>query len=110
MAKTLSTVSPTLGQGACAVLNEPTPEGKARLGLEIAKQWQSGELEIIGTTAPPSRPARPPKPEFLSPRNMPKRKVKGTKGRIALMHAIAHIELNAIDLAWDIIELGRAHG
>ena len=109
MTKTPSTLSPTLSQGACAVLNEPSPEGKARIGLEIAGQWQSGELEIIGTTAPPGRPARLPKPELLTPRNMPKRKAKGTKGRFALMHAIAHIELNAIDLAWDIIARFTEH-
>ena len=40
---------------------------------------------------------------------MPKRKAKGTKGRFALMHAIAHIELNAIDLAWDIIARFTEH-
>jgi len=34
---------------------------------------------------------------------MPKRNARGDKGRIALIHAITHIELNAIDLAWDII-------
>jgi uncharacterized ferritin-like protein (DUF455 family) len=35
---------------------------------------------------------------------MPKRRAGGSPaGRIALLHALAHIELNAIDLAWDII-------
>lgn len=35
---------------------------------------------------------------------MPKRRNFGTPaGRIALLHALAHIELNAIDLAWDVI-------
>jgi len=34
---------------------------------------------------------------------MPKRKHTGKEGRISLLHALAHIELNAIDLAWDII-------
>jgi len=34
---------------------------------------------------------------------MPKRKPGGAAGRIAVIHAIAHIELNAIDLAWDIV-------
>ena len=34
---------------------------------------------------------------------MPKRSTGGQKGRIGLLHALAHIELNAIDLAWDII-------
>jgi uncharacterized ferritin-like protein (DUF455 family) len=34
---------------------------------------------------------------------MPRRRPGGLKGRIALLHAVAHIELNAIDLAWDLI-------
>ena len=34
---------------------------------------------------------------------MPRRGGKGLRGRIALLHALAHIELNAIDLAWDLI-------
>ncbi len=35
---------------------------------------------------------------------MPKRRAGGSlAGRIALLHALAHIELNAIDLAWDLI-------
>jgi uncharacterized ferritin-like protein (DUF455 family) len=34
---------------------------------------------------------------------MPKRKFGSEKGRIALIHSVAHIELNAIDLHWDII-------
>ncbi len=41
---------------------------------------------------------------MLSPGQMPKRgKAGGPAGRIALLHALAHIELNAIDLAWDIV-------
>ncbi|MDG1859611.1 MAG: ferritin-like domain-containing protein, partial [Emcibacteraceae bacterium] len=52
----------------------------------------------------PKRPGRPEKPELLSPHNMPKRrKAKSNAGRIAMLHAIAHIELNAIDLAWDMV-------
>ena len=34
---------------------------------------------------------------------MPRRRAGGLAGRIALLHALAHIELNAIDLAWDLI-------
>ena len=41
---------------------------------------------------------------LLPPRDMPKRRNFGSQaGRIALLHALAHIELNAIDLAWDIL-------
>ena len=50
------------------------------------------------------RPARPEKPELLPPRDVPRRRInRGEAGRVALLHALAHIELNAIDLAWDII-------
>lgn len=58
----------------------------------------------IGYAQPPDRPARPVKPELRAPRDMPKRGKAGSEaGRIALLHALAHIELNAIDLACDII-------
>jgi uncharacterized ferritin-like protein (DUF455 family) len=41
---------------------------------------------------------------LLPPREMPKRRAFGSRaGRIALLHALAHIELNAIDLGWDIV-------
>ena len=53
---------------------------------------------------PPRRPARPPRPLLRPPREMPKRRAFGSPaGRIALIHALAHIELNAIDLGWDIV-------
>jgi uncharacterized ferritin-like protein (DUF455 family) len=58
----------------------------------------------VGTVMPPARPARPDLPELRPPRHMPKRRNFGSPaGRIALIHALAHIELNAIDLAWDIV-------
>jgi uncharacterized ferritin-like protein (DUF455 family) len=94
---------PSLSEAACAVLSEATPAGKIAMTNEVAANWQEGLFKEIGTKSPPNRPARPPKPELLIPQKMPKRKAKGMKGRLALMHAIAHIELNAIDLAWDIV-------
>jgi uncharacterized ferritin-like protein (DUF455 family) len=58
----------------------------------------------VGDCAPPMCPARPVRPELLPPRAMPKRRNFGSRaGRTALLHALAHIELNAVDLAWDII-------
>jgi uncharacterized ferritin-like protein (DUF455 family) len=58
----------------------------------------------VGCAMPPPRPARPERPALLPPRDMPKRRNFGSQsGRIALLHALAHIELNAIDLAWDLV-------
>jgi len=52
----------------------------------------------------PARPARPDRPELRRPGDMPRRKAGGSaEKRIALLHALAHIELNAIDLAWDMV-------
>ncbi len=58
----------------------------------------------LGRAVPPSHPARPRHPLLRPPKEMPKRRAFGsTAGRIALVHALAHIELNAIDLAWDLV-------
>jgi uncharacterized ferritin-like protein (DUF455 family) len=52
----------------------------------------------------PDRPARPARPELLPPGAMPKRGRAGSAAtRFALLHALAHIELNAIDLAVDLV-------
>ncbi len=46
-------------------------------------------------------PGRPARPELVHPAAVPRRRLGGTAGRIALIHAIAHIEFNAINLALD---------
>lgn len=92
----------TLAEAAVAVLSESDPAEKCRIGRDVAEAWRSGAIGAVGNTTPPDRPARPAQPELLAPRDMPRRS-SGPKGRIALLHALAHIELNAIDLAWDII-------
>ncbi len=51
----------------------------------------------------PDRPARPERPELVPPHKVAKRGLGSPEGRAALLHAIAHIELNAIDLAADMI-------
>jgi uncharacterized ferritin-like protein (DUF455 family) len=94
----------SLSAAAVTILTSKDPAEKVAFSRETAERWRSGELEDVGNTHPPSRPARPDQPQLLAPRDVPRRKLnQGTKGRIALLHALAHIELNAIDLAWDII-------
>lgn len=97
----------TLTQMAVAVLNTADGREKTALSRQYAARWQAarkaGEVIAVGDTRPPLRPARPTKPELLSPRDVPHRKPGTEAGRIALLHAVAHIELNAVDLHWDII-------
>jgi uncharacterized ferritin-like protein (DUF455 family) len=98
-----TTETPTLAAGAVEILATADPAAKAQLAHELARSWRRGEIEP-GTAQPPDRPARPARPLLLAPKEMPKRKAgPGLAGRIALLHALAHIELNAIDLAWDLI-------
>jgi uncharacterized ferritin-like protein (DUF455 family) len=58
----------------------------------------------MGIAGAPGRPARPERPALRRPGDMPKRRASGSlANRIALLHALAHIELNAIDLACDML-------
>ena len=106
----------TLVDGAVKVLNAASPDDKVSLTADLASKWRAGGM-IIGDILPldlSERPARPEHPVLLPPQDMPKRGTGGKKGRRALLHALAHIELNAIDLAWDLIarfsaELAKAH-
>ncbi|MFN8840958.1 MAG: ferritin-like domain-containing protein, partial [Burkholderiales bacterium] len=50
-----------------------------------------------------TRPGRPGAPRLVHPRDVPQRGVGSDEGRAALLHAIAHIEFNAIDLALDAV-------
>lgn len=92
---------------ACAVLGCADGREKTALSRTYAAQWQAaraaGTPLAIGKATPPMRPARPAKPDLLDPRDVPQRKPGSAAGRIALLHAVAHIELNAVDLHWDII-------
>jgi uncharacterized ferritin-like protein (DUF455 family) len=96
--------SKTLAEAAVAVLATADVPAKAAASRAAAAAWRDGEIAVIGTATPPHRPARPARPELKRPGEMPKRGAGASQaGRIALLHAIAHIELNAIDLAWDIV-------
>ena len=93
----------TLTAGAVAILATADPAAKANLSAALAAAWRTDGLPV-GAAAPPPRPARPERPALRPPREMPKRRSLGTPtGRVALLHALAHIELNAIDLAWDLV-------
>lgn len=90
-----------LARGVLETEDAKQKAAKARLA---AARWLTRDVSGIGASGAPDRPARPVKPDLLPPGRMPRRKIgKTPEGRIALLHAIAHIELNAIDLAFDIV-------
>lgn len=94
----------SLSDAAVAALTTAKPRAKAAHGREAAEAWRQGSLISIGAATPPDRPGRPDAPPLLPPRAVKKRKITAASaGRIALLHALAHIELNAVDLAWDAV-------
>lgn len=80
------------------------PAEKLALTHAAFDALQSGALRWRGDDAPPAPigpPGRPPRPRLVLPRDVPQRGLGTDEGRAALVHAIAHIEFNAINLAWD---------
>ncbi len=92
---------------AVEVLTTANGRAKTALSRAHASSWfaarAAGEAPEVGKATPPLCPARPERPELLDPRDVPKRKPGSLQGRLALLHAVAHIELNAVDLHWDLI-------
>ncbi len=81
-------------------------EEKVALTFSTAEAFARGEL-LIDDRAPlpePIRmPGRPQRPKLVHPRELPRRGFGNDEGRAAFIHSIAHIEFNAIDLAWDAV-------
>lgn len=86
-----------------AALLTADPRAKVMAARAAARDWRLGRLAFAFDAAMPVRPARPAEPELLPPSQMPKRGRGGSeRARIALWHALAHIEFVAIDLALDM--------
>lgn len=98
--------APSVQTAAAQVLSTADPTAKAEAARACAAAWNAGTL------SPPNRgdvctandrPARPERPELLAPGQVPRRRLGTLAGRFALLHAVAHIEFNAIDLAFDMV-------
>ena len=103
----------TLAAAIRGALLTAEPKAKVFAARDVARRWRLGRLDWRFDTDMPDRPAWPAEPELLPPNRMPKRRKAGSeRGRIALWHALAHIEFVAIDLALDMAgrfgaEMGR---
>ena len=93
----------TVAQAARAVLAAGDPMTKIKLARAAARDWRRGRLVHAFDIAMPGAPASANQPPLLPPNRMPKRGKGGSaRGRVALLHALAHIEFSAIDLAFDM--------
>ncbi len=95
----------SIAREAIAIVETSDLSVKTDLAYRTAKLWFAGSLGMgsIDTRLLPAEPGRPSEPELIAPSRMPRRSKSGLKGRVALLHALAHIELNAVDLTWDMI-------
>jgi len=90
-------------QNALAVLQAAAPDAKVAAANKLAADWDT--MRDMGTKVSkiPDNPARPDAPQLVPPKDVKRRRLGRPAGRGALLHAIAHIEFNAIDLAADMI-------
>jgi len=81
------------------------PAEKVRLTHFYVRKWNDGLMTLdtdLDVQSIPV-PGRPLKPELVPPSKVAKRSMFTDEGRQALVHAICHIEFNAINLAWDAV-------
>ena len=100
-------------QAAVSVLLSGDPDDKCAAAFAASEQIDAAAATLADIAPPaqitapnislPDRPARPAKPALIPPAKVPRRRLNSAEGRAALLHAIAHIELNAIDLAFDMV-------
>ena len=79
------------------------PEDKVACVHALQADWSTGRVEVYADAerAPIDRPGHPDTPLLVSPQQVPRRRADTVPGRAALIHALAHIEFNAINLALD---------
>ncbi len=91
----------SLLERAVVIFNTGDPFDKARLTLELVRDWETGDVYTLRPAEHnllvPLHPARPSNLVELHPS-----RVKA-KGNIGMIHSIVHAESYAIDLSWDML-------
>lgn len=92
----------SLAEMGALVLSTADPLMKSKLSHLAFTRWFQEGLPT-GVFQPPQKPARPVKPKLVSPKEIPSPKSLGIPLNAYMLHNLAHVELNAIDLAWDTV-------
>jgi hypothetical protein len=95
---------PPLRPAALAVLQVSDPATKADQARALWQALEAGSLAIDPATslpAPPALPGRPALPRLVPAAQVPTRSPFTLPGRAALLHAICHIEFNAIKIVFN---------
>ncbi|OJW41013.1 MAG: hypothetical protein BGO60_04730 [Thiobacillus sp. 65-1059] len=93
----------SLPQRLAVCLNTREPAAKLACVHALQADWQAGLIDCAGEVPriPIDQPGHPEKPLQVPPQKVPRRRADTLPGRAALVHALAHIEFNAINLALD---------
>ncbi|MDD2913911.1 MAG: ferritin-like domain-containing protein [Gallionella sp.] len=95
-----------LRQAALHWLAECDVAHKAAGVRGLAQAWAAGEIGLdagAALDAAPVIPGHPARPELVSPLSVKRRAMNTPEGRAAMIHALVHIEFNAINLALDAL-------
>jgi uncharacterized ferritin-like protein (DUF455 family) len=86
-------------------LVEADPDRKAAQAVALEGDWSAGRLAVDPAIDLPDvvEAGRPERPVLVDARRLSRRGAGSPEGRAALVHAVAHIELNAINLACDAV-------
>lgn len=86
-------------------LIESDIDKKLSMSIDAVKKIKSGSVEytVSNLEVENVMPGRPDKPELIKPQDVARRNMHTEEGRAAMVHSFAHIEFNAINLAWDLI-------
>ncbi len=94
-----------LRQAALKALRESDLEAKLQRVAALARERREGRLVVAEWGgADLVEPGRPARPVLVDPRELPRRRLGSEAGRLSMIHAIAHIEFNAINLALDAVQ------
>ena len=86
----------------CLLITDPLE--KVEQTQLLYQRWLTGELTVSDDVLiVPDEPGRPDKPELVAPRYLPRRRNTKENGNASLLHAITHIEFNAINLGLDAV-------
>ncbi len=91
-------------QRALAILATTDPFEKSAQARALFAGLDEAAIDPLDRIVPAAAlPGRPPLPRLVPARNVPARSPFTVNGRAALLHAVAHIEFNAINLALDAV-------
>lgn len=85
----------------CLLLNDPESKCQAVFNFQHLFDAENIDFSKLDNVGAITQPGRPKLPKLVPPQQVPRRKISTQEGRLALIHAITHIEFNAINLALD---------